>query len=494
MANEEQHDLKRVALTPTMFQALMSSKKPIRAHVVVDGLKKTKESVVSRDIAAVEKCTTFSTIVEALERSRVRWLRSGMITEFHYDFEPAADAGPDDVIVVLRLAEVPASQEIGVFTSHSAVPELRANLVNIFGRGYGLQAQYTPPAGNSHAWSVKAVSHTPPLGLGHRLELSIGQEKQSYAFHPADAEIIEEAKVTVDYHTRRTFQSFIGGFSRRKLLAAESYGFPAVITDEFTTTVKAFVRHEWRFLNTVTHFNPRLFHMYPLPVAGQDLHLVNEFSGGPLGGDVASLRHELHAMQHILIHPLLSLDIGLRLGAVWGFGGDTARRRVRLNDRLFLGWRHIRGYRTVGPNTLSPEFHSDDASRDAVTRLAACGGNALWALSATLNLPFPLLPDNGFVSTHLFANAGNLKLFHTVSDFSSQWQDFFLNPAMSVGAGLVITRLPLLGSLPSGRLEVNFALPIVRDGITGSWKTTPADSRFFDQVKFGLVWSSTVSH
>lgn len=481
----------RIRLTPGMLEALMHSTRLIRPHVVLEGLNKTHPSVVSRDVRSVERCGTMAELVDTLEASRTRWLRSGIFTDFQYNFEPAADGAADDVVVAVQLSEVPTSHEIGVFTTNAAVPELKANLVNLFGRGYSLTAQYTPPAGSTHAWSFKAVSLTPLLG--HRLEISLGQEKEAYAFHPADSEHIEEAKVSIDFHTSLSQHTFSVGVDRRDLRAAESYGMPQVVTQDFGTSVKTFARHEWRYSNTLTHSHPRLNAMYPLPIVGLDCHVINEVCARVASlGDVSHVRHEFQAMQYIFLHPLLILDVGVRVGGIWGFGSDAARRRVRLNDRLFLGWRHVRGHRTVGPTTVSPEFHSG-GSESEVVRLAAVGGNALWALSASLNFPLPILPENGFLSTHLFANCGNVGLFDKVTDFTAKARSWLLNPAISVGAGLVISKVPLFGLLPNGRLEVNASLPISRSD-SGKWSVPDLSENVFDRVKFGLVWSSATTY
>jgi outer membrane protein assembly factor BamA len=273
-------------------------------------------------------------------------------------------------------------------------------------------------------------------------------------------------------------------------------GIPNWLLRQFTPSTKAYIRHVVRYQD-VRYLASPWAEYYSLPVTGTTFTAATELAGGPLGGDTPFLKSELQVTRHVPLLPTVVLDLGLRAGGIVGLRGGATRiladdarwDDIRLNDRFFLNWRNVRGFRTLGPSTVT---EAQRRGEKPPTRYRALGGNAVWAVTANLNFPFPLWPSNGVIAGHLFANAGNLALFENSGALKS-WEkirDFLFNPAVSVGAGIVAMRLPVLGPLPSGRLELNMAVPLNGGAVLGRDGTPTINPWTFDSIRWGLHWVS----
>ena len=476
--------LEEVYLSQEMFTKFINLKKRVHPHVKVDGLRRYKSVVVDREVRKMEACSSIQELVGTIEEARERWIKTDLFQHVGYNFEPVQGGAATDILVRLELDEKAAKQEFGVFTTDSAVPELRMKFYNILRRGYSFQMQYIPPSAKTHSWTMQAISYTP--WLGDRFEVSVGDNKTQLAWHPAEAEKISEVKATIERSSKKWFESLTAGYQRRELASRDMATFPfGIARDIGVPSVKHYLRHELRYTNTMSHRHPMLYEAYPLPIWGTEAHITSDLSGGPLGGDVSLLAQEARLTKYIPVHPLANISLSGRVGAVWNLGSD----RIRLNDRLFLGWRHLRGHLAVGPSTFTDEFSDGDPV--AVQRFAATGGNLLWALSASLNMPFLPFPQN-MVAMHLFANVGNLAWLPNRQQLVDRWHELFQKPAASIGAGFIVSKLPVFGNvLPSGRLEFNVSLPVTvgADGISFA----PENPNLFNRFRFGLIWASSVA-
>lgn len=475
--------LEDVNLTPELYERFIRSNARIRPHVALEGLKRVQSGLLNKEVDRIRSCRSVGELLHLVEEGRDRWMRMGLFNKVDYNFEAVTTTSTTgDLLVKFFIDERKAKQEFSVFTSDSGAPELRFKLWNLLGRGYSVEANFVPKSQSAHSWHFSA--RTPNPWLGDHFEISCGINKNLFSLRPADGERVEELKATLESHRKNSSQALVWGWNRRQLAARDPHTLPPKVSRDIgPLTQKVFLRHEYRFSRVFHHVHPLLYQMYPLPIAGTDVHLSNEISGGPFGGDVSKLTQELSFTRHVPLHPLLSFSLQGRLGCVWNLGHDSF-----LNDRLFLGWRNIRGFESVGPSTLSPEWR-EGANPWDVIRYAAVGGNALWALSSSLNFPLPFIPTNGVLACHLFANVGNNCWIPTLKDLQNRWKELFHGPAASVGAGLVLTQVPILGNIfPSGRLEFNVQVPVQwRDGSLDFNASNPS---LFRRFRFGLIWTS----
>ncbi|KAG5499053.1 hypothetical protein GH5_03754 [Leishmania sp. Ghana 2012 LV757] len=452
-------------------------KMPIRAHVRLVGIEKTHPDVVARDLETIKRCHTMQEAVETVTEIRSRWISTGIFRNVQYNFEPTADGERNDICVRLDVVEEKPKKSIGVFTTDTSIPEITVALENILGARYSVKGNYIPPASRVHSISFSFLSNVP--FIGQNAEYYIGRKTENKTYHLANAERVEEVRATTTNRKGKLASEVSVGFQRRTLLTKHMKDIPAGDTVDFSATDKGYIRHQFTITDVAHHANPFLYNMYPLPIYGSQVSFCNEFAGGPVGGDFSFLKSEFQGSKYIPLGPFFALQLSTKLAGIYPFFGN----RIPLNDRLFLSNCHVRGFKSVGPSTLDGEGNA--------SRFAATGGNALWATSLSLNFPFLFFPNNGIASMHLFANAGNARMIDSLDALKDGYR-WLRHCACSVGAGIVITRIPLLGVAPSGRFELNMSIPIGIDK-QGNIVCRNGRKSLFDRFRFGLVWSSNFS-
>lgn len=450
---------------------------PVRTHVRVSGIQEIHPKVIAKDLETVKRCRTIEEVVHAMEEVKTRWHGLGIFRQVEYNLEPTQDGEKNDICVNIDVEEAKPKKSLGVFTTDTALPEITVALENVFGGRYSIKGNYIPPASRVHSVSFSLLSNVP--FIGQSAEYYLGRRQESKAFSLANHEKIEEVKAVTQNRKAGVASEFTLGFQRRVLVTKEKSEVPEDLLPDFTTTNKGYIRHELTLSNAAYHANPYLYNAYPLPIAGQSLAFTNEFAGGPTGGDFCFWKTEAQVQKYWPLGPFFSLQWSAKLAGIHPF----MHSRIPLNDRLFLSTCHVRGFKSVGPSTL-------DSGRPH-SRFAATGGNALWATSLNVNFPFVPFPNNGIVSMHVFANAGNLRMVESREALFDLWK-WVRSSAFSIGAGIVVTRIPLFGISPSGRFELNVSVPL---GVNSEGRIVPRNGnpKVFDRVRFGLVWSSNFS-
>eukprot|EP00744_Colponema_vietnamica_P013985 GILI01019601.1.p1 GENE.GILI01019601.1~~GILI01019601.1.p1 ORF type:complete len:491 (-),score=40.83 GILI01019601.1:43-1515(-) len=462
-----------VNVTDAMINTLLD--KRVSPYVHFSGLDKVHKSILMQEIQDISTSLTVKELFKATERARYRWMNIGVFNDVAVGFEPLADGSDTDICVHCHVSEKKPTKQLGVFTTDSSVPEITASLNNIWNSRYSISGKYIPPAARSHAASISLTSNVPLFG--RTAEYYAGVKRDQRPMNLAQEESIEEVRITHNGVEPDSTSQFNIGLQRRKTASRDYQELPKVFQKELGEDYKAYVSHQYHASSEEYHQHPLLYSLYPLPVRGMSLFTSVEAA---VDWAVRSpmLRTDLQLTKHWLIHPLVTATWSTRLGMAGSPSGH-----IPVNDRLYLGWRHVRGYRCIGPST-------SDGPHEGC-RFAATGGNALWATSLSLNFPMPFLPTNGLVTTHAFVDAGNNAYFKSWHDVKSRAGDFFSKASCSVGVGFVVAQIPFFGVLPSGRFEFNFALPISVDDTTGGFSLR--QTRLFDKWRFGLTWSSNVS-
>lgn len=452
----------------------------ITTHIRLSGLSRIHSKVIEKDLEAVKRCGTLRGVTLALEQVAERWKSLGIFKDVTYFFQPTEDGSKNDVCVNIEVSELPAQKQFSVMSTDSAYPEVSISLENILGGRYSVKGSYISPASRMHAISFSVLSNVPFLGSSG--EYSLGHYTEKKNFHLASAEKVFEIKSVARNQKGCLGSELTVGFQRRHLIPVNKRDILKEDMVDFGATYKGYIRHNLTVSNLDYHHHQALFDMYPLPISGTVVQLRNELAGFPMGGDFSFFKSEVQGSKLWKLGPFFTLNWSTRLGAIFTPVKKLSQQhnRIPLNDRLFLAGSHVRGFKSVGPSTLD--------RLNTASRFAAEGGNALWASSLSLSFPFIGFPQNGFAAMHIFANAGNLQYVRSFSQATNYWK-WFRDCACSVGAGIAITRIPLFGVLPSGRFEVNFAVPlgITRDGDI-AMRNGPEE--LFERVRFGLVWSS----
>lgn len=208
--------------------------------------------------------------------------------------------------------------------------------------------------------------------------------------------------------------------------------------------------------------------------SGAAVGLTSPAAGGVDGFRVDGRFHRLFSLGR-----WLTLSCGLRAGG--------ATQPARLNDRFYIEGDVVRGRRRVGElitpliSPPPPPAAADGAAADGAGGLR--GGDALVAASVSLSAPLAVPPvPKGVLAVHAFANAAAVADAPAggLSAEPAAWQQAFrVGAAASYGVGLIVTALPMLGTM--GRLEFNFC----RDVPIAGQSAQPAD---FKKWKFGLLW------
>lgn len=449
----------------------------ITTHIRVVGLSRIHSSVLSKDLEAIKRCGTLREATISMEQAIQKWKEMGIFEDVKYFFQPTEDGERNDVCVQIEVVESRPKKSVGITTTDCAYPEVMVALENILGGRYSLKGTYIPSATRMHSIAFSLLSNTPFLGTSAVYSAEHHTEKKY--FHLASAEKIFELKAVARNVKGGMSSEFTVGFQRRRLLPANKRDILGDDMLDFKTTHKGYIRHDIVMSRVQYHQHEYLYNMYPLPVSGTVLQVSNEIAGGAMGGDFSFFKSEFQRSKFWQLGPFASLHWSFRVGGIM----TTDKNRIPLNDRLFLSSSHVRGFKSIGPSTLD--------RLTTASRFAATGGNALWASSVSLSFPFIGMPNNGFAAMHVFGNVGNLRMINSFSQLTDYWK-WIRESACSIGAGIVITRIPLLGVQPSGRFELNFSIPL---GVTRNGDITLRNgpSELFERVKFGLVWSSQTS-
>ena len=544
--------------SPDALARFAESDAPVTCYPVVEGLRATAPSTVLRELHMVARSSTVRELIRNAEIARARWQRFKIFSDVEFNLEPVADGRPEDVVARFYFTEKRALKQIGVTQAgDGTMPEMKATLHNAFGRAYEISCHVTPSVLKTLSYSMNLVSHTPFVGDRCEYAVSSSTEPHALHYGdqerilqakvvvyfdevvamPGDA-VASDKKNNNNSDTsagggtttttttaasstgaslgtpppppwRRTFTA---GFQRRQLIPRDSTptrdsdgptaalvwsGIPAWLQSHFAPSTKAFVRWQLRY-NDVQFLAAPWYDVFALPVGGTDAAASFELAGGLLGGGTSLARAEAQWTRHRSLYPFVVLDLNVRCGLAAGFGGsdwvgeDARWSDLRLSDRFYLNWRNVRGYLAVGPNTNTEAAARNDP--DPPRRFRCLGGNFVWAASASLNFPFPLWPWNGLVSSHVFANVGNLALVDNLAHLASAAGDIFGRPKASVGAGLVAMQVPGLGPVPNGRLELNMALPVnvgavFGGGAAGDGTAGVSSPWVFDKLRWGLHWT-----
>lgn len=219
----------------------------------IEGINKVHPSLIAPQLQKCQKSETIGALVACCEAAADRFRRMDVFQHVSFGLEPTAvtnnngfgaegaadaiavDGSADqkfqqtpehhphdrdlafrDIVVRWVLPEKRSSHEIGVFTTDSAMPEIRVAMKNILGRAWSVKGNYTPPTSTRHSWNVSLVTQNP--FIGHSWEAFVGQSTLSHAeIHSADAESVLECKLQAESFGQASHHVFSIGAQRRNL-------------------------------------------------------------------------------------------------------------------------------------------------------------------------------------------------------------------------------------------------------------------------------------
>eukprot|EP01062_Namystynia_karyoxenos_P067330 TRINITY_DN61265_c0_g1_i1.p1 TRINITY_DN61265_c0_g1~~TRINITY_DN61265_c0_g1_i1.p1 ORF type:complete len:542 (+),score=167.66 TRINITY_DN61265_c0_g1_i1:82-1626(+) len=497
-----------VRLTDAMMERFVSYPGKVVVKVRPSGLKRTRMSVLQAEIDDIERHGTVADVLRATERARARWMAKDCFSDVRVLGPAPSSEGGGLFFMDVAFREA-NSTSLGVFMDAQAqAPEIRFTRNNLLGRGYTgyfeAQSQASTQGGeaaeaaegvaaaaqglpNVHFFpSFRAGLRSSSPWLGDWAEYSARRQRPYVSRNEASDETILEGGTQVGFSTG-PLQHTVGlGSEWRTLKAGSEAGERSLRAAGEGDSLGDSQAHSLSWAASIDRRSPfpdpAARERYPHPAGGWAAWASLRASGAPVGlagpGGVDAVRWEAK------LHKLFSLGNWLALSCAGRAAGvHCAGDAVpRLNDRLYIESDVVRGYKRVG--AVIPSAQGAEAAGAGRADAGLRGADLLLAGSLSLSCPLAAVVPRGMFAVHAFVNAGTAAMRPRGGErFSEQKWEAALQAgsAASCGVGLVVTAIPIFGTM--GRLELNAAAELPVGSVTSG------RGGDFQRYKFGLNWA-----
>ncbi|XP_026058298.1 sorting and assembly machinery component 50 homolog A [Carassius auratus] len=427
-------------------QEVLENKDVVVQHVHIDGLGRTKEDILTYEIADVFRAKNLIDVMKKSHEARQRLLRLGIFrhVEVVIDTAEGADALPNGLDVkfeVKELRRMTGSYNTMVGNNEGSMV-LGLKLPNVFGRAEKLTFQFS--------YGTKETSYglsffKPQPGHFER-NFSINLYKVTGQFpwsslRETDRGVSTEFSFPI-WRTNHTLK-WEGVWRELGCLARTA---SIAVREESGHSLKSSLSHTM----VIDTRNSTI-----LPRKGALLK-INQELAGYTGGDVSFLKEDFE----IQLNKTLFWDSVLSTSLWGGMLLPLGHKPSCIADRFYLGGpTSVRGFSMY---SIGPQSEGD-----------YLGGEAYWAGGLHLYTPLPFRPGRGgfgdLFRTHFFLNAGNLCNLNYGEGPRAHLSKLAECIRWSYGAGIVLR----LGNI--ARLELNYCIPMgVQSG-----------DRICDGVQFG---------
>ncbi len=344
-------------------------------RIEIIGNFRTLDKVVRREFQLVEG-DAFSTA--KLRRSRQRINNLGFFSKVEVATVPGSE--PDKTIIQVEIEEQSTGElsiGAGFSTSDGALADLSIRERNLLGKGQDLRGRFRL----SQNTTEFDVSFTEPYFLDKNLAAGIdlfyitrdNQEESSFDQRSVGGglrigyDIIDRLRQSWRYTLRQDEIRDVSDSASR------------FIKDQAGDNIVSLIGHTLQYDQRDSRFDP---------TEGYFVKMSTDVAG--LGGSIRFLRNTVAGGTYWPIAENVSFGVTGEAGLIFGLG-----KRVRINDRFFLGGDSFRGFELAG---VSPR---DSGTRDAL------GGKRFYSSSAELTFPIGF-PEELGVSGKLFVEAGNV--------------------------------------------------------------------------------------
>lgn len=419
--------------------------------VHVDGLKRTKDDIVTSQITELFKAKNFKDVFLNTLKVREKLLALGCFGKIgvYVDTSHGPDATPDGIEITFVVREF--SRITGGISTMagnnegSVMGELKTP--NLFGRGERFQFEYSHGIKRSNNVNVSFVKPFVNSRMHDVLTANIFGTSQEYpwsgynqidkgflidfALNPHDTGVV---KYNLQYEA-----------AYRKISAAKQASFR--VREQCGPSLKSALRH----ICSIDKRDSPIF-----PTAGSFVQFTTEIAG--LGGDIGFFKNELHMQTNWSPHKYVTFQLGLQTGLLREISNEM---KVTIADNFFLGGPlNLRGFemRGCGPR--------QDGN--------SLGGDMYWALALHVYTPLPFRPGRGgfgdLFKLHGFINAGNVSNFpFKLANSYKNWDIFARNVRCAIGGGIAMK----LGN--TARVELNVTRPLCN-----------ARADILQQLQFGI--------
>jgi outer membrane protein insertion porin family len=344
-------------------------------RIDIVGNLRTLDEVIRREFR-VDEGDAFNTAL--LRRSRQRIENLGYFEQVELNTQPGSS--PDKTRIEVEVSERSTGElsfGAGFSTSDGPLGDIRLTERNLLGRGQSVRAEFTISARTQQI----DFSFTEPYFLDRDLAAGFDLFRRR-----------------TDFQSEGSFdQKSLGGTLRASYPLTERWRHGLRFTvrqDEITDVdedASRFIRDEEGDNLTILVGQDLTYDVRDtrfLPSDGYLIRLEQDVAGL---GDTQFIRHEATGSYYYPFTPNWVLNLAVRGGYIFGYGGEN----VRLFDRFFLGGQTLRGFKFagVGPRDIT----TDDA----------LGGNLLFTTTAEQRFPLGL-PEELRMFGRVFVDAGTL--------------------------------------------------------------------------------------
>ncbi|KAK3705340.1 hypothetical protein RRG08_033306 [Elysia crispata] len=405
-------------------------KLPVRVQrIVVDGLTRTKDDIVIKEIKPLLNAKTFDELVHLSYNAKVKMERLGLFKNVVIAIDVSKDHRENGYEVLFEVQEF-RRVDGGIHTSitnNDGSLDFQVKMPNILGRGERFSLDYTVGTKRTHGYGAyfkKPLNNNPDIFFGTTAY-------QFYGEYPWSGYKQTDRGLAFDL----TFPTILGSHNIQwegvwRDLRALTRDTSFSVREQAGHSLKSSLKHTFT-IDTRDNL--------VLPTAGMLWRTSQEYAG--LGGNVEFAKQD----------GMFQWNTSLPLDAIFqmSLAGGLMRTldpnaSVSISDRFFLGGPlTLRGFNLKG---CGPHSHDN-----------ALGAESYWLAAAHLYSPLPFRPGKGrfgeLFKTHFFINAGNLCNLD-FNNLGASFQDFATNMRWSYGCGVVLC----MGRI--ARLELNYVVPM----------------------------------
>jgi outer membrane protein insertion porin family len=404
-------------------------------RIEIHGNRKTRDSVIRREIGLVEGAPYNRALVKLSER---RLKKLGFFKSVKFDQRNGS--APDRVILDLTVEE----QDTGEFTiagGYSDVDGFVANVSvgdrNLFGRGESAKVSV------EYGQYVKGfdVGFSEPYLFGQKVALGLNlfaqqrdaNSNQSYTSTVFGGRVGLGAPITDQFGMNLHY-----GLTRQSLVLDPALGVASIPVQQAAAAGPQWVST----VGTTATYNTLDDDRHP--TSGLSTSATNDVAG--FGGDVKFLRNTDDLRYYQPLGEYVTSLTRAQTGYITPWGGQT----LPLLNGFFGGPTLVRGF---APNGFGPRAITPGTTMDNL------GGNVYWATSQELQAPLPFVPSEFALKGAVFADAGSLWRTSAAGFGPALSQSLQVNNSHAIrsamGAGLIWDSI-------LGPLRVDYAYPLTK--------------------------------
>mmetsp|Transcript_142 Transcript_142/g.517 ORF Transcript_142/g.517 Transcript_142/m.517 type:complete len:474 (+) Transcript_142:112-1533(+) len=426
----------------------------------VEGLKRTKEAVVERELAGLKDASTLEELKDVLLSATDALKNLDIFDVVEVQMHPGQRGDDKDILdtadINVELHESNMLQfHAGSYVNQSSEGSLEASLAvrNYFGRAEQIDASAEAGVHKSNSYSL-AYSQPRWLGTHNQSQVRIFQAVTNEQRHSSFTETLRGGAFTVTSSDGQHKFSLDGGWQE---IADRSCMASPQVRQQMGHRLRGSVKYVWSEQ-----------YMVEEPGVPDELSIQlgikseTQIGVAPIGGAVGFAKQVLAGMVRLPTSETSDLMFAGKIGLLAPLGDKSGTRPSCITDRFFLGGvNSLRGFRPhgIGPiderrrpesKGTKPDVANKGQSPGVPTSMDdALGGDLVCSFLAEYNFQLPHKVLEAFsIKGHMFVNAGNTILLGGGA-MQEKLQELASTFRYTVGIGAFLPT-------PVGRFEMNY--------------------------------------